>query len=155
MNAIVSPCGQYRYFLSRGAEPFCAFVLLNPSTADAKQDDPTTRRLAGFAKRWGFNGYMLVNIGAGRATQPKDWLAMEDPFGPDNEHYLRVASAYDTLVVGWGTPAPEAAVRRALPAMTYRRTAPLLCLGHNADGSPKRPLYLRADSPLVPWKGLK
>lgn len=155
MSAVLSSCGRYRYVLSRGKAPFCAFVLLNPSTADAEQDDPTTRRLSGFTKRWGFNGYMLVNIGAGRATQPKDWLAMEDPFGPANGMWLQIASAFETLVVGWGNNASEAAVLRALPFLTWERSAPLLCLGHNADGSPKHPLYLRADSPLVPWKGLK
>lgn len=154
MNAILSSCGRYRYVLSRGKAPFCAFVLLNPSTADAEQDDPTTRRLAGFAKRWGFAGFELFNLGAGRATDPNDWLAMDDPYGPANAFWLQIASAYETLVVGWGGNAPGTAVLQALPFLTVGRTAPLMCLGHNANGSPKHPLYLRADTQIEPWKGL-
>ena len=51
--ANISPCGRYRYTLSRtwgDARPL-AFVMLNPSTADANVDDPTIRRCIGFAER--------------------------------------------------------------------------------------------------------
>lgn len=155
MNAVVSPCGLYRYAYSAGVAPFCAFVLLNPSTAGVEApDDATTLRLRSFTKRWGFAGFELFNLGAGRATDPKDWLAMDDPYGPGNCLYLTLASAYETLVVGWGANAPREAVLQALPFLTMGRTDPLLCLGHNKDGSPKHPLYLRADTQLEPWKGL-
>lgn len=49
--------GVYRYCLWRrvgGSTSRVLFVMLNPSTADEVTDDPTIRRCAGFARRWGF-----------------------------------------------------------------------------------------------------
>ena len=56
MNAIISPCGAYRYLLKRQAESMAPmkstalFIMFNPSTADATLDDPTVRRCRGFAR---------------------------------------------------------------------------------------------------------
>ena len=55
-GAIISACGQYRYHLWRRWDellPTMVWVMLNPSTADATEDDPTIRRCIGFAKREG------------------------------------------------------------------------------------------------------
>jgi hypothetical protein len=46
-DAVISPCGQYRYVLTREVGPGerrATFIMLNPSTADATQDDPTEAR---------------------------------------------------------------------------------------------------------------
>lgn len=46
--------GDYRYTLTRvwdAALPTITFVLLNPSTADAEQLDPTLRRCVSFVTR--------------------------------------------------------------------------------------------------------
>jgi hypothetical protein len=45
MSAVLSVDGLYRYRLSRawGRGPSLAFIMLNPSTADAGIDDPTIR----------------------------------------------------------------------------------------------------------------
>ena len=45
--AVLSPCGRYRYTLERAWAPnprYLMWVMLNPSTADATQDDATIRR---------------------------------------------------------------------------------------------------------------
>jgi hypothetical protein len=57
-NATISPCGKYRYWLERKWGPGTpqVFVMLNPSTADASEDDPTIRRCMGFARREGAGG---------------------------------------------------------------------------------------------------
>src|SRR4051812_24929917 len=50
-NAVISACGRYRCLLTRQVGPSqrtAAFIMLNPSTADASNDDPTIRRCIGF-----------------------------------------------------------------------------------------------------------
>jgi len=103
-SAVISPCGLYRYRLSRQwTEPSysLAFVMLNPSTADAEVDDPTIRRCIGFARREGYGGIEVVNLYAFRATSPDDLWKAKDPCGPENEgHLISIARAS----VGYGTP---------------------------------------------------
>ena len=51
---------RYRYWLEREVAPglpgILDFICLNPSTADAETDDPTVRRMVGFARQWGTAG---------------------------------------------------------------------------------------------------
>ena len=56
------------------------------------------------------------------------------------------------IVVGWG--AHRVARERAYPcSIECIESVRPMCLGHNADGSPKHPLYLRSDAPFEPWRG--
>ena len=86
-GALLSSCGTYRYRLWRywhtEREPLI-FIMLNPSTADAMQDDPTIRKCIGFAKRLGFGGIEVVNLFAYRATDPRDLRANGYQVGPDD-----------------------------------------------------------------------
>lgn len=84
-SAVVSDCGRYRYRLDRiwdTALPAVTFIMLNPSTADASNDDATIRRLAGtngFARRWGCGALIVVNLYAWRATTPVNWTPPPTP----------------------------------------------------------------------------
>ncbi len=99
---------RFRYQLWRTWNPEgprIGFVGLNPSTADATTDDPTLRRLMGFAKQWGFGGLVLVNLYALRATDPKTLWQVDDPMGPRADEWIRKAlKPVDEVVVCWGTP---------------------------------------------------
>lgn len=89
-TAGISECGTYRYWLCREWSPgldSLVWLMLNPSTADATQDDPTIRRCMGFARRWGYGGITVVNLYAYRATNPRDLLTAADPVGPENDRY--------------------------------------------------------------------
>jgi hypothetical protein len=58
-GAVLSDDGVYRYRLWRiwdDDRAPTAFLMLNPSTADATVDDPTLRRCIAFARRWGAGG---------------------------------------------------------------------------------------------------
>lgn len=139
--------GDYRYALSRVWDeslPVVTFVLLNPSTADATQLDPTMRRCVSFATRDGFGGMTILNLYAFRATDPRIMLAAPDPVGPDNDRLL--ANAEGTVVAGWGTNARPSRVAHALTLLPQ-----LHALGVTKDGHPRHPLYLRRDAPLVEW----
>jgi hypothetical protein len=75
-SAVISPCGLYRYRLTRTWDAVrwsAAFVMLNPSTADAVDDDPTIKRCVGFAKRWGCGGIVVANLFAFRSADPDEW----------------------------------------------------------------------------------
>ena len=55
-KAAFSRCGRYRWWLRRQWREEAAtllFIGLNPSSADGSRDDPTLRRLIGFAGAWG------------------------------------------------------------------------------------------------------
>ncbi|MCA8326237.1 DUF1643 domain-containing protein [Burkholderia cepacia] len=157
MSAIISPCGQYRYLLSRPADSMspmkstALFLMLNPSTADASLDDPTIRRCRGFAKTWDCNGISVANLYALRSTDPAALWVHEDPIGPDNDLYLaKFAREYHDVVCAWGAnarPDRVAAVSKILRDAGAR----LWCLGTTKDGSPRHPLYVRADQPLIEW----
>ena len=139
--------GEYRYTLTRvwdPALPMITFVLLNPSTADAVQLDPTLRRCVGFAKREGHGGMLILNLYAFRTKDPKVMMAATDPVGPDNDRVL--AGVTGTVVAGWGTNADAARVTRALALLPR-----LHALGFTKNGHPRHPLYVRADAPLIEW----
>ncbi len=147
-GARFSADGRYRYRLWRRwdrALPVVAFCLLNPSTADARRDDPTIRRCIGFARTWGFGGVEVVNLFALRATDPRQLRRAQDPVGPRNDRAIRSAARRAAVVVlGWG--AHPVARRRAGVAALRLGGARLVTLGRTRGGAPRHPLYLRADT---------
>ena len=159
-NAVISPCGKYRYLLTRDWQrPLlmssyqCSmlFVMLNPSTADAEVDDPTIRRCMGFARREGCYGIRVVNLFALRATNPAEMSRVEDPVGPLNDSYIEFHAHINEspIVVAWGKHQGASQRLKALPVLRGQK---LLCLGTNKDGSPKHPLYVPKATALVPWE---
>lgn len=157
-GATISDCGLYRYHLWRvwdDEKPVLCFVMLNPSTADASEDDPTIRRCIGFAKRDGYGGISVRNLFALRATDPAELLKAIDPSGPENEKHLvacRHVSLLTRLVAAWGKlPGGKALRSRAQNSVSIVRMNAPYCLGKNKDGSPKHPLYLANDTPIVTW----
>jgi len=68
MSAVLSDCGKYRYLLERDISMLnrgtVLFVMLNPSTADAENDDPTIRKCKGFADRLGCSVAQLSAVAA-------------------------------------------------------------------------------------------
>lgn len=145
-SASLSPCGLYRYWLTRG-EPDVCFVMCNPSTADHTLDDPTVRRCFSFARRWGFHGFVAVNLCAYRSTDPAALLEVADPVGPENDRWIRHWAAGRRVILAWGATTRFTRGReRVVLAMLSDR--PLECLGTTADGSPRHPVRLH--SAVVP-----
>lgn len=59
-SAVIDRTGKFRYLLERTwntEDPPAVFIMLNPSTADELEDDPTIRRCVNFAKKWGMRWY--------------------------------------------------------------------------------------------------
>ncbi|MEY5049692.1 MAG: hypothetical protein RLZZ175_3051 [Bacteroidota bacterium] len=149
-NAILSDCEKYRYSLSRiwdNEKPLVLFIMLNPSTADENNDDPTIRRCIGYAKDWGYGGFYVVNLFPFRATDPKDLLTASSVEGVENEKWFREISALSNLVVcAWGNAGIVNKLHMKLgdswkPLSWIEK--PLHFIELSKDGTPKHPLYLR------------
>jgi hypothetical protein len=147
--------GQYRYRLGRRWDPqrpAITFVMLNPSRADHRQEDPTLRRCLGLAQGWGYGALTVVNLFAHCSSQPQALQRVPDPVGPENDRFLLAACTdTPTLVLAWGNSGSLYGRDRAV----FHRLEPYrdrcYCLGRNQTGQPRHPLYVRRQTPLLPW----
>lgn len=142
-----------QWALERGT---VAWLMLNPSTADAMTDDPTVRRCTLFSQAWGYGRLMIVNLYPFRSSSPvqcRRWSRWEDR-GPDwsvrdalQENLevieragrgaaLRVAAfGAGDWFVDWAEQCAEAfAQPNACGDLR------LFCLGINKDGGPLHPM---------------
>lgn len=153
-DAVISACGRYRYRLSRrwGSGPYLLFVMLNPSTADATQDDRTIRRCIRFAKDHHYDGIEVVNLYAFRATDPLDLKAAGYPVGPDNDsHILAAIQGAGAVCVAWGDRARGLARPDEVLALLRSTGRALNCLSITKHGLPAHPLMLPASCRLAPF----
>ncbi len=164
-TATISECGHYRYDLRRVWDAkLCPalFVMLNPSTADGTEDDPTIRRCVGFAKAWGLGGIVVVNLFALRATDPGElkvsWKREPPvpPVGPENDTFIRKwAEQCPVRVAAWGVHGTYKMRNSLVRAMfgPPQMNLTLSHLGLTKDGHPKHPLYLKGDAKPAPFGG--
>ena len=159
-HAIVDETKKYRYRLSRewakplsgqgySHPPTITWIMLNPSTADAEQDDPTIRRCITFSDRWGFSKLIVVNLFALRATNPKHLLTETNPVGQRNHAYIQAAiNESDGVIAAWGAfglAVPDD-VRQVLEGVN------LWCLGTTKEGHPRHPLYVKTITDRVRYE---
>jgi hypothetical protein len=114
-------CRRFRYRLQRELTPGAfsrpyeeshavVFVMLNPSTADAFNVDPTVRRCINFARRFGGDVLEVVNLFALRSPCPKDLYAAAkraEPIGADLTNDDAISKACEdwgaaTVFAAWG-----------------------------------------------------
>lgn len=172
----------YRYCLRRVWDPSLPQALvcmLNPSKADAIEDDMTVCRLRSFCRRSRFavddagrwelmnlggrvrlGGFTVVNEYAFRATYPQHLAAAADPIGPlNNDIILRERTSAKTpllIIVAWG--GHEMAAKRAAVVSTILRGSvmprtgiPLHRLGVLPSGAPMHPIA-RMKPCFGPWE---
>jgi hypothetical protein len=157
-DATFSPCGKYRYTLTRqwedvGFQRWATWIMLNPSTADAKSDDPTIRRCISFSKSWGCGGLIVLNLFAFRATDPKALSSADDPVGPENDATLRrYCGTSGITVAAWGVHGVLNG--RAAAVLSVLSRTPLRCLGVTKENHPKHPLYVAgsAEPTIYRWE---
>ena len=113
--------------------------MLNPSTADGEQDDPTIRRCVGFAKAWGFGSLIVINLFAYRATKPRALKDAGYPVGPENGEAWNLARHSSTCIVAaWG---PNGRSRPDYERV-FREFPNMMCLGWSQSGEPRHPLMI-------------
>lgn len=152
MEAHLSRCESYRYTLTRqwgDGNRFATFVALNPSTADETQDDPTVRRMIGFAKSWGMDGLHVTNIFALRSTDPKVLRRHGKPVGPQNDRWiLECCLNAEIVVAAWGNHGILNGRGASVLQLLRSQGVDVQCLGMSGMGQPKHPLYLPASAKL-------
>ena len=151
-GAVFDTARQYRYMLWRQwneTDQMVAFVMLNPSTADAIVSDPTLRRCIGYATQWGFGGVYIVNLFAYRATDPERLSTADDPVGADNNHYiLNTTAAAAVTVAACGNGGTLHGRDQAVIELIQ---CPLYAIGETKPGNPWHPLRKPADASLERW----
>ena len=123
--------------------PSLAFVMLNPSTADADQDDPTIRKCIGFADRLGYGGIEVANLFGFRATDPTVLKKAGYQVGPENDYWLRrMIHGGQPVVCAWGANARGLSRPAEVLGIIRRDSGRPMALALTDDGIPRHPLML-------------
>ena len=136
-----------------------AFIMLNPSTADDEQDDPTIRRCIDFVQQWGYGSLEVANLSPVRATSP----AVLRSRGAEGAELwaanvcavLNALLRADLVVAAWGVHGVyEERDKRMLAAIqeSCSKKRPIYCLGTTKYGHPRHPLYLPAATGLERYR---
>ena len=153
-GADFSPCGTYRYRLWRRWDdgPTVAFIMLNPSTADALQNDPTIERCHRRAVNMGFSALEVVNLFAYRATDPKRLKKFSHPVGPENDAILlQTASNSEMVICAWGGHGDHRNRHQEVRNALRDNGIKTYVLSLTAKGLPGHPLYLPYSREPVLW----
>jgi hypothetical protein len=153
--AVYSDCERYRYLLTRTWDPSgpkLLFVMLNPSTATERQNDPTVERCERRARALGFGAFRVTNIFAWRDTDPAAMRAAIDPVGPGNDAAIRQSVMWaDMIIAAWGTHGAHLERGPEVEALLRGAGRPLHVLGLTQTGHPKHPLYIGYGSQPLLW----
>lgn len=154
-GAILSDCGRYRYYLQRTwhvGRPRLVFVMLNPSTADARDDDATIRVCAGRAASTSYGGIDVVNLFALRSTDPKALYAYEgqpisEPGFPYKNDAIieKVAKNAGLVICAWGKHGAHLHRDKIVLQRLKEWGVVPHALKLNHDGSPAHPLRIGYD----------
>ena len=171
-EAKLSSCGAYRWLLHRPIQSsdqiskqrrVLLFVGLNPSRADGRRDDPTLRRLQGFAHQWGYHHLVVLNLFARISPSPSLLCRCAEPIGAENDLILHswfqqwAQQPKWDLWLGWGVGGGlrqrDAEVLKMLNDVSDRRgvLSPPFVTGLTKAGYPRHPLYLPSDVQRVAW----
>ena len=149
-SAVFSGCEGYRYYLSRTWDvlgPRVLYIMLNPSRAGTKSDDPTVRWLASYSERNNYCGLGIVNLFAAVEPVPAVMFRMRDPVGPACDEYILNAvesGLFTRFVAAWGNGGLEEIakprVEFVVDVVTKQMKQPLYCIGRTKGGAPMHPL---------------
>ena len=101
---------KYRYVLDRRvgeSDKLVTFIMLNPSTADEVENDPTIRKCISFAREWGYGRLSVVNLFAYKSPKPRDLATIKgkdlDGGSRNDKAISEAVEMTDKLVCAWGS----------------------------------------------------
>jgi len=121
------------------------YIMLNPSLADDKNDDPTIRRLVSFTKKYNYGGFLVGNIFTTITPNPKEIDKSKGISDKNFEKLLKLINKVDQIVYAWGDNIEE-------PQLLKKLVLNPKCFGKNLNGSPKHPLYLPSETKLINFR---
>ena len=121
------------------------YIMLNPSLADDKNDDPTIRRLINFTKKFNYGGFLVGNIFTKITPNPKEIDKSKGMSDKNFEKLLNLINKVDQIVYAWGNSVEE-------PQLLKELILSPKCFGKNLNGTPKHPLYLPKNSKLIDYR---
>ena len=160
-SASFSTCKDYRWNLSRyinKSQKTLIFIGLNPSLANKSENDPTLKRLLGFAELWGYGSLIVVNLFARITKSPKVLASCDDPVGWKNDFelnkrisYWETKDSYE-LWIGWGINGRLMNRDKLLLKRIKKSSKKPYVIGLTKDGYPRHPLYTSKQENLFHMK---
>ena len=154
-TAVLSTDQARRYLLTRRWDdgPLMAWLMLNPSTADARTDDATITRCVRRARDLGaFGGIAVVNLFSLCATDPRALTSCPDPVGAGNDSFIvRTCRTALLVVAAWGAHGAYLGRGAEVTALLARSGIQPFCLGVTANGQPRHPGRMAYAAALVPF----
>ena len=141
----------HRLWLERKMEPplgqpleCIAWIMLNPSTADADHDDPTIKSVIRISRHNGYSRVLVGNLFTRRATDPSKLIIVPGGNCAKANEVLRwICSEASAVIAAWGRAArvrPQAEFKlrkEQVLDMLKSMELPVFTLGN----SPYHPLY--------------
>ena len=154
--SIASDDNSLRFVLGKPGKSSLLAVGLNPSSADEKRLDPTTRIIERIAKNHGCDGWYIINLYPLRCAKPADL-----PRRKSVEHFsqnIRFVDAFlrenmesvGKVCLGWGNHIgtlsylQKAAIE--IQDLLMNHTSEFCCIGITKDGNPMHPSPLSVNT---------
>ena len=151
---------EYRYILAKLGEDPIICVGINPSTAEPDNLDNTLKSVERVSRNNGYDGFIMFNVYAQRATDPDDMETEKNTYLHAQNmaafEYALTLSPKPKIWAAWGTIVER---RGYLFSCLYdmislgeKYGAEWLTAGKRSKaGHPHHPLYLKADSVFEPF----
>lgn len=151
----------HRYSLTRDwdrSKGTALWVMLNPSTATATEDDATIRKCQKFARAWDLGGIVVANIFTIRGSKPtvirhaiKQGVS---PIGRGADEVLTMLARQTRVamvVAAWGANGSIQGRGEEVRGLLHREGVKLHAMRLTACGHPWHPLYLPDDLEPFEW----
>jgi hypothetical protein len=158
-GAEFSECRKYRFALWRkwaNYLPLVMFIGLNPSTANETEPDPTIKSVTRLSKNLGYGGFYMMNCFPFVSTDPDALhgydkeVFSQHQFFLNNQKLKEVSALCKDIVFAWGNFDVVKELSRDEELSQMFPDAKALIL--NKNGSPRHPLYVSANTKLIPFK---
>ncbi len=109
-DALISSDELHRHYLLRiwdNTKAYVNYIMLNPSTADGINDDPTTRKLIHYTKQEGYGGFIVTNLCSYRTSSPQVLIEANRlegyVYNDETNHWIKyVANICELHVLAYG-----------------------------------------------------